>query len=683
MIPTSGNEPSSSVPEGMQRGWPTVFTQFQKDARLWIVIFLSLWMFRWVMILMFRDQSAQAFAATDLLKCAIAGGRFDSVVASYWILPCVLLSVAAGIWGCVRLAERVRLATGILFLVLASVICATAIGFFQEYKDRFNQWIFGAIYDDRVAILKTIWAQYHVVWLLIGLIVGNAIGIILLRRWLREPFASGERIAARFPVWWHRVSLTVVLSLVFFVGLRGSLTARPMLKRDAAATANALLNKMVQNPFVALRFAIMEHLRVTGGKGLEVYLPRSDVADAARRTFPAAAGGATLDDFFLKTALGARGPAPQHIFLVVMESQDAWPMLPRYRALGLGSNLVALAESGLWVQGFISSGESTMKSLAAIITGLPDAGVFTNYQPGSRRPFPTAIAPIFKRLGYKTRFFYGGNLSWERMGEFCEAQGFEEVYGASHITRWGGKAASNWGVKDEYLFRYVAETVQPEQRSFTMIMTTSYHPPFDLDVAAAGFPLREMPAEFKSIYDGKIPMRIYGHYWYADQCLGEFVRTLEHKLNHSVIAITGDHVSRRFLNEQPNLYERLAVPLVLHGPDLLKDAAPTAAMAGSHLDIAPTLVELAAPAGFKYHSMGGNLLDPQRVPVGFGARGTVVGTNFIFQMDQLAKVFPLPGTSSSGDPINASKLKDDYLSFHGLGWWRIMKGAEFPPGKGR
>ena len=414
---------------------------------------------------------------------------------------------------------------------------------------------------------------------------------------------------------------------------------------------------------------------------MTVYLPRSDVANAARRLFPASGGGVSLDDSFLRTAAGSPGPAPEHLFLVVMESQDVWPMLPEYRALGLGSNLVALAESGLWIRGFMPSGESTMKSLAAIITGLPDAGVFTNYQPTSRRPFATAIAPIFKRLGYKTRFFYGGNLSWERMAQFCEAQGFEEIYGASHITKWGGKSASNWGVKDEYLFRYVAETVSASPRSFNMIMSTSYHPPFDIDVEKAGFPLREMPPTFRGLFDGKTPLRVFGHYWYADQCLGEFVRTVEGKLSRSLVAITGDHASRRFLNERPNLYERLGVPLVLHGPEVLQRLSPPAGMAGSHLDIVPTLVELAAPAGFQYHSMGGNMLDPRRSQVGFGGRGTVVGSNFVFEVERPSELMALPGTSVAAESVNTSTLRDLYMAFHGLGWWRIMRGPELPTTK--
>jgi len=46
---------------------------------------------------------------------------------------------------------------------------------------------------------------------------------------------------------------------------------------------------------------------------------------------------------------------------------------------------------------------------------LPEAGAVVNYQRGSRQPFPTSITAIFKRLGYRTRMFYAGYLSWQRL----------------------------------------------------------------------------------------------------------------------------------------------------------------------------------------------------------------------------------------------------------------------------
>src|SRR6266480_3538576 len=172
MPPTTCRGRDAVAPSQAQIGWSRFLTQLQKDAKLWLVVFFFLWLFRWVMIFLFRDQSTEAMRMSDLLKCAYAGGRCDSVAATYCVLPSILFSIGAGFWGFVRLAERVRLVGGILFLVLGSLVCATEIGFFQEYKDQFNQWIFGVIYDDLDAILKTIWAQYHVVWILIGLAAG-------------------------------------------------------------------------------------------------------------------------------------------------------------------------------------------------------------------------------------------------------------------------------------------------------------------------------------------------------------------------------------------------------------------------------------------------------------------------------------------------------------------------------
>src|SRR5207248_653986 len=81
-----------------------------------------------------------------------------------------------------------------------------------------------------------------------------------------------------------------------------------------------------------------------------------------------------------------------------------------------------------------SAGLSTIESLGVIITGLPFARAFVNFQPLVRKGLPTAAAAIFKQLGYKPRFFYGGYLSWQRIGEFCREQGFEDVYGGDQMV---------------------------------------------------------------------------------------------------------------------------------------------------------------------------------------------------------------------------------------------------------
>ena len=83
----AGNLENASGSAVARSGWPAAFDPLQRDSRLWLGFFLSLWLFLWLMIWLFRDQSNEALRTADLVKCAVAGARFDCVVATYWILP--------------------------------------------------------------------------------------------------------------------------------------------------------------------------------------------------------------------------------------------------------------------------------------------------------------------------------------------------------------------------------------------------------------------------------------------------------------------------------------------------------------------------------------------------------------------------------------------------------------------
>ncbi|MHC4507321.1 MAG: LTA synthase family protein, partial [Planctomycetota bacterium] len=423
--------------------------------------------------------------------------------------------------------------------------------------------------------------------------------VLALRRWLRRPIVREEVYAPRLGTLPRRVGVTVAIVSFLVIGVRGSLGRRPMQLKDAAITRDAFLNKAVVNPYPALRYAFQQHRFLTAAHGVEAYLPGGDVRAAARLLFGKKDAPADLDGFMLARAKGPVGPGarPRHIFAIFVESYDAWPLLDKYSSLGLAGEMKRLARDGLHVKRFLPSSVGTM-SIGVIITGLPDAGVHVNYRNSGDAPYPTAIAPIMKRLGYRTRLFYGGYLSWQRIGDFAREQGFDEVYGGAHMGSYG--VTNEWGVDDEY----------------------------DVDVRAKGFPLREVPEDVKASFDGTVDLNTLGHLWYADRCVGGFVDDMTRKLTRPVFALTGDHFSRRFLNARPDFFERSAVPLVLYGPEVLQGLALPAGAAGSHVDIAPTLIELSAPQGFEYHAAGRSVLDPGTRGLGVGS-GTAVGPGFM------------------------------------------------------
>src|SRR4029077_14608308 len=243
---------------------------------------------------------------------------------------------------------------------------------------------------------------------------------------------------------------------------------------------------------------------------------------------------------------------------------------------------------------------------------------FVNFQPIVRRGLPTSAAPIFKQLGYRTRFFYGGYLSWQRIGKFCREQGFDEVFGGDQIL--ASSKSHEWGIEDEDLFRFVVQHTGTEP-TFNLIMSTSYHPPYSVDLGKKGFDAQVLRADPLGARLTTEELRVLGHLWYSDKCVGDFVSAAETKLERPIFAITGDHYSRKqYVSARPThtLYESLAVPLVIYGPKALQSKQTTEPIAGSHLDLLPTLTDLAAPPGFVYHAFGRDLLQPSQLRTGFG-----------------------------------------------------------------
>lgn len=58
----------------------------------------------------------------------------------------------------------------------------------------------------------------------------------------------------------------------------------------------------------------------------------------------------------------------------------------------------------------------------------------------------------------------------------------------------GSWAVTNeWGVRDEDIFRFVAGKLDDATPSFNLVLTSTYHPPYDINVYGEGYPVRDMP----------------------------------------------------------------------------------------------------------------------------------------------------------------------------------------------
>jgi len=656
--------------------WDQFFMQCQMDLKLWLCFMVFFLLFRIVFICLFRSQIEKASSLKTIVLALLSGARFDSVVSTLWVLIPFCFSLASGFLDSAAWAVTARAAVCGVFMITSSILCIIDLGYFREFGDQYNHFLFNLIYDDLKATMITIIKAYRVVENTIAIALTAAIGWYLTSAIIRTPFLSVSVVDLYFASIPVQAGTSLCIFILLAVGARGTLgLGTPLRERHAAITDDTFLNKTILNPYKALWYTIDRQLKLSSPKGLTVFLPDKGIAKAAQFVFPNKDPSDDLDAYMLTRAKGPKGKPPRHIFYIVAESYGSWPLWDKYESLHLSDGLKGLAREGLLIKPFISGSGGTMGSLNTIITNLPDAGITTNYRPTSRSPYPSSIAPIFRNLGYVTRFIYGGFLSWQRVGDFCRDQGFEEIYGGGHMGDWA--SSNEWGVDDEHLFDFAKRAVNDDRPSFSIILTTSFHPPYTVDVRAKGFQLNALPADLKETCRSDIDFVMWGHLWYADRCITDFARWVASKLPDSLVVITADHHSRKYLSREPDIFEKTTLPCVFYGPDVLKDIKPPETMAGSHLDLIPTLVELSAPAGFAYHTLGKDLLEPRPLPLGIGQR-MIVGPSFLIDLNTGPRLHPFAGTNhalTEADLKNFQRLHD---ALHGIAWWRVMHGPRFP-----
>ncbi len=640
------------------------------SADLWLVagvgsvlVGLRIVLFTWL----HRHFAADTGIATIALALA-QGLRFDLQMAVVVGLPSIALGLMVGSWReFPALRRRVR---RILWTVVTwcSLLLLVVDGcYVEEFGRQFDVRLFEPLHEDLRALATTIWATYPVLWVGLGAAL-LALGLAWVSRWI-----VGDD--ARWLPWWrarHRVVQLVglVLILGFLVGGgRGSLGHRPLQSGTAAVTGDRALNLLIPSPWHALRVATLDHLQaVRAEQDGERAFATVHLPTAAQIVLGADLTHHDLDQAAEHLAAGHPGPRPRHLVLVLLEGESGWVLMDRHRSLDLAPELSALATRGLAIPRFVSAGSGTLYSLGPLFTGIPDCGVMQSLTAAGQQPFPTSLAPIFTRLGYRTRFFYGGYLATKRYGAFAADQGFREIFGQKDVPTTHPRNA--WGVDDADLFALVAKTLDDREPTCSVVLTTSNHAPYEADLTAAGFPAARVAAT-SGISDPET-LRVLGHLWYNDHCVGALVRALEIKLPGLLVAITGDHYGRRFVDARPSPAERSAVPCILYGPPVLAGRTVAPGQVGSHLDLARTLIELAAPAGTPYASWGHDLLG---APAAWssGAGMVVTATTWV----------DVTGGSSaaiSGLPAeDFTRAQQRDLATRALAWWRLFRGPVLPP----
>lgn len=570
---------------------------------------LKTFLFFWILLCLYRilfiagmsEYISQSSDIGVILTAIISGAKLSMQGAGGMTLFMLIGFIAENIW---HRLKYFRFICSFAVIFVTTLLFIARFPFYKQFHSGFNQMIFMAVHEDMYALFMSMVDQYQLpLKLTIVVILALALNYLFCK-WI-----DYKVHLAKFDTCKYQVKSAVLLVVIYVVGTLsfngGGWSWRTGANwENSGITKDAFLNEAILDDYQAIYRAYANKRRMDSAN--DVNYSAEEVRDSAK-FLTGKNGGDDLNLFLAKKAPGSTIEKPKHVVLILSESFANWPLLDKYSDLHIadGMKKIIAEDDTAYNNHFLPSGPSTVGAMMTMTTGLANVLYLTTEVDKIQQPFLTAFAPQMKKLGYETTFWYSGPATWENIQAFTLSQGFDHFYSKGDIAD-PNATGSVWGTDDEFLYKAVLDDLDKnsDKQTFTIVLNTSNHSPFNVDVKAKGFDSdavnQALPKEYQN--NDELLTEL-GHFWYADHFASDFINKIKAKYPDSLIIFMGDHGDRYNIQTNPTMYERYAIPFIITGKGVTKDVLPANA-AGSQIDVMPIVMNMIAPKDFTYYSIG-------------------------------------------------------------------------------
>lgn len=575
-----------------------------------ILKIIKTFVFFWLLLCIYRIifiGGMHEYIAVDsdfsLIFTAIYSGAKLSLQTAGVLTLCMLISLVAE--GFSKRLRWFRQVCSFCVLFITTLLFIARFPFYQQFHSGFNQMIFTAMHEDVYALFISLIEEFHLplklcIVVLLVCVLNYIFNKFIDKKW---GFFKWSKLKSKYRLIILLIGVYLLATLSLYGG--GWSWKSGVNWENAGITNDTFLNESILDDYQAIYRAYANQMRMEACNGLS--FSAQNVRDLAK-SLTNKDGGNDLSIYLAKEATGAKIEKPKHIFVIVSESYANWPLLDKYSNLHIADNMkkIIAEDDTIYTSHMLPSGSSTVGALMTMVTGMANSNLYLTTMPEAlANPYITATAPQMKNLGYETSFWYAGPATWENIQEFTLAQGFDNFYSRGNIDP--NATGSVWGADDEYLYDAIFKQIDDNKMTFSVILNTSNHSPFNIDLEKEGFDaskvIEGLPDKEKNNQE---LIKELGHFWYADKMASDFINKVKAKYPDSLFIFVGDHADRYNIDKVPTMYERYSVPLIITGKGIQKDLLPED-MAGSQIDIMPTVIDLIAPEGFIYYSVGKSL----------------------------------------------------------------------------
>lgn len=586
----------------MQR-FQTFWHNLQQDLKIFLYFIILFSVFRLAFMGIFNTYLASC-PWQDIFLCLWYGFRLSLKTAGFIAIIGAAFATVPQLILAKWPAEVIRKFWGAIAVVVFTVAFFARIPYFEIFNSGFNIMLINGANDDWGAIVNTAVNEYGLLWRLPLALAAAGLLVWMLLKLLKIK-TRPVQIAGRKKLWIAVVRIAIVLPIFFaFVRYGGAFDyAHSINWESAERLKSAFLNENILDDGQACYrvYKIWKEQQKLTNVNISPEEIRKDIM-----LLDGNPQADTIENAFKRQVAAPKlAKQPDNVILILGESYALWPMLPKYQPMGLADEALRMAnsENSCSTALMLAHGSGTMPAVNGFVTGLAEAGMTEETAPESyKSQYGTGIGKIMKDAGYRTVFWYGGMPSWRDIKNYVLAQNFDECYCASDFKYSGG---NSWGCPDKTLFEQVYQYIErhPAQKTFHIILTTTNHPPYTIDVGKEGFDknkvLQNLPDDIVADNEKIIEL---GHIWYADMAMGSFVRSTEKLKPDTLFVVTGDHAERFTFSKDVDDKTYSAIPCIIYGQGVQKGWLPDGAT-GCAMQILPTLAEIVGKPNMQYSSI--------------------------------------------------------------------------------
>ncbi|MFV0607024.1 MAG: LTA synthase family protein [Niabella sp.] len=277
-----------------------------------------------------------------------------------------------------------------------------------------------------------------------------------------------------------------------------------------------------------------------------------------------------------------RYPEPEkklNIVLISIESISAKFLNSFGNTQNITPFLDSLAQHSLFFTNCYATGTRTVRGLEVLSLSIPPIpGQSIVRRANNDSLF--SIGSVLRSKGYTTQFLYGGYSSFDNMGPYFSANGYE-VIDRSALKPKEIHYANIWGVADEDMFTLALkkfdEDYQTGKPFFGHIMTVSNHRPYTYPEGRIDISPKEQKRE--------------GAVKYTDFCINQFLKQAAQKpwFANTVFVIVADHCASA-AGKQALPVTGYHIPLFIYSPAHITPQKVSQMV--SQMDVVPTVLGL-------------------------------------------------------------------------------------------